>query len=191
MNGAGSKAKGAAFEREVCKKLSVWITNGKKGDCFWRSAMSGGRATVARKRGRDVRQAGDITAVAPEGHKLTDHVFIECKHYADLQFDSFVIDNKGTLAHFWGVVCREAEHRNRSPWLVARQNRRPTLLLTRLPPIESASPLCLVRPATLSVVDCQVWLFDQVLTFKPPRSFACQSCASISAPAEVRTRERI
>src|SRR5215216_6431446 len=38
--------KGPQWEREVCRALSLWVTNGERVDVFWRSAMSGGRATV-------------------------------------------------------------------------------------------------------------------------------------------------
>lgn len=129
MGGAASKAKGSQFERDICVKLSLWITNGKRRDVFWRSAMSGGRATVASKRGHDVRQAGDITAVAPEGHKLTDHVYIECKHYKDLQLESFILTGKGNLAKFWKIACSEAAKRHKQPWLIAKQNNLPTMLI--------------------------------------------------------------
>jgi hypothetical protein len=76
----GGKGKGSSFERKVCVLLSLWVTNGKKKDAFWRSSMSGGRATIHVKRGDKNRQAGDIAAVAPEGHQFTDVFFAECKH---------------------------------------------------------------------------------------------------------------
>src|ERR1700686_1673675 len=114
MRSGGGKGKGSSFERKVCKALSLWVSAGKHVDLFWRSAMSGGRATVAHRRqivqseaagttwpsAPPVRQAGDITAVAPEGHKLTDLFLVECKHYRDLDFDLFIF-KKGRLYQFW------------------------------------------------------------------------------------------
>lgn len=29
-----SKAKGASFERDVCKKLSLWVSDGKREDLY-------------------------------------------------------------------------------------------------------------------------------------------------------------
>jgi len=132
---AGSgKAKGSEYERSICKKLSLWLTNGKKEDCFWRSAMSGGRATVAKKAGRDIRQAGDITAVAPEGHALTDYYYIECKFYKNLNIDSFILDGKGQLAKFWYTTIIEAAKHHRQPILIAKENGRQSIVVFRAHP---------------------------------------------------------
>lgn len=165
---AASKQKGSAFERTVCTQLSRWITKGKRSDCFWRSAMSGGRATVAHKKGRDVRQAGDITAVAEEGHRLTNLVYIECKHYAQLQLDSFILTNRGNLAEFWRRTCNEAAKRGKEPWLIARQNHKPTILIT---PFAHLSRVGFIHTGTIASLDartCSLWLFDAVVRSPPP-----------------------
>ena len=129
MNG---KQKGSSFERKICKALSLWITDGAREDCFWRSAMSGGRATVAGRKGTDLRrQAGDITATSPEGHKLTDHFYIECKHYRSLDYDLFLF-GKGNLFKFWKVALREAQRYNKTPLLIVKQNRVQTMVLSEL-----------------------------------------------------------
>jgi hypothetical protein len=154
MKPGGGKAKGSAFEREVCKTLSRWITNGAKDDCFWRSAMSGGRATVAHKAGKDVRQAGDITAVASEGHTLCDHFFIECKHVADLDVDSFLIEDIGRLSKFWKQAITQAARHQRIPMLIARENRRGVLLVSSGPLWNiSRCPPLLVRRDGASIYD--------------------------------------
>ena len=124
--GVNGKQKGAGFEREICKKLSLWITKGEKVDCFWRSAMSGGRATVAKGA---VRQAGDITAVAPEGHALTDVLYIECKNYKDVDLDCLV-KGKGTLLTFWKTAQKEAAKYNRIPTLIFKRNHWPIMFCT-------------------------------------------------------------
>jgi len=134
MKAGRSKSKGSDFERQCCKLLSLWITNGKREDVFWRSAMSGGRATVAKKAGRDVRQAGDITAVAPEGHALTDHYYIECKSYKKLDLDSFILDGKGQLAKFWLETIKQAARHKRKPILIAKENRRESLVIFQAHP---------------------------------------------------------
>ncbi len=126
-----SKAKGSAFERLVCKELSLMVTNGKRKDVFWRSAMSGGRATVRNRNGTkiEVRQAGDICAVAPEGIYLVEQFYFECKHHRNLAIGRFVIENKGPLSRFWAKAQQEAKKHNRSPVVIAKQNNLPAFVI--------------------------------------------------------------
>jgi len=132
MKAGGGKQKGAAFERRICQQLSLWVSDGTAKDLFWRSAMSGGRATVARKRGHKLaRQAGDVTAVAFEGHQLTDSFYIELKHVADLALSRFLLEGTGTLAKFWETTCTEANAYSKHPLLIAKQNRYPVFVVTR------------------------------------------------------------
>src|ERR1700744_1950380 len=101
MRNGGSKQKGSTFERAICKDLSLFVSNGLKEDCFWRSAMSGGRATLShRKTGEASRVAGDICATSPEGHLLTDYYYFELKHYKDLKLSSFLFQT-GPLFTIW------------------------------------------------------------------------------------------
>jgi hypothetical protein len=61
-------AKGSNFEREICKLLSSWWTRGERDDVFWRSSMSGGRATVRFRKGKKTAGSyGDICALDPIG----------------------------------------------------------------------------------------------------------------------------
>ena len=122
MNG---KQKGSQFERDICKALSLWVSKGVSIDLYWRSAMSGGRATV--KRGQ-VRQAGDITAVAPEGHALTDKFYVECKAYKTLTLDCLVT-GKGTLIDFWKIAVREAVLHEKHPMLIFKRNHWPVVVI--------------------------------------------------------------
>lgn len=166
--GRGSKAKGAAFERQICQALSLWITADKKTDCFWRSAMSGGRATVGRKRGRDhSRQAGDICAIAPEGHRLTDKYYIECKFYRDLNFGAFLF-GAGPLAAFWRKTVEEAGHYSRDPLLIARQNRGPIVLLSAhafgdYATTPSIPPIAIIYADNLIHPVAHIYLFSAIM----------------------------
>lgn len=126
MRKGGGKQKGAQFEREICKALSLWVTGGKRGDVFWRSAMSGGRATMF----SDVRQCGDICAVAPEGAPLTERYYIECKAYRDLQIERWLITGRGHLADFWKETKDQAKIHKREPLLIFRQNGLPIMFLS-------------------------------------------------------------
>lgn len=142
--GAG-KQKGAEFERAVCKRLSLWVSDKRRDDLFWRSAMSGGRATLSKK--SQHTGAGDITAVAVQGNKLTNEFYIECKFYADLDMPGFVYCTGGKLKQFWLETIKQAVKYGRRPFLIAKENRRPTLLLLdTFQPINSrATHLCLVE----------------------------------------------
>lgn len=158
MKAGGSKAKGSNFEREVCAKLSIWITQGKHKDCLWRSAMSGGRATVHLNRGETNRQAGDICAVAPEGHLLTDAWYIECKHYRDLNLTSFFIEQRGLLYSFWLQTRVQARKHKRSPMLIAKENRRPVLVLVGRRGLRDWAD----GKALVQLTSCDVWLLDEL-----------------------------
>src|ERR1041385_6086225 len=135
--GKGIKGKGPGYEREICKILSLWISGGTNEDLFWRSAMSGGRATVAHRKGKINRQAGDICAVSPEAHHFTNFFFVECKRYKKLQIDKFIIFNEGTLAKFWQVCVKQAADHGRRPMLIARENGMPTIVVTQVDDLEA------------------------------------------------------
>lgn len=165
MNGAGSKAKGGAFEREVCKRLSLWLSEGKHDDLLWRSAMSGGRATVQFKKGRANRtQAGDISAIAPQGEKLTRLFLIECKFYRSLDLlGLFREDRAGGIASFWSKCKSDAEKATRLPLLIAKQNRFPELVVVDergASRLDLASPVAFFPPSGALVYWLHTFLRD-------------------------------
>jgi hypothetical protein len=160
LKSGGGKNKGSQFEREVCAKLSLWITGGQRKDCLWRSAMSGGRATVHMKKGEVNRQAGDICAVAPEGHVLTDRWYIECKHYKDLSLVGFFLFNRGTLYNFWKETVKQAAMHKRLPMLIAKQNGIEALVLTQ----GYAMRTIRLGPPRLRSSTAEVWLLDELLS---------------------------
>ena len=129
MRAGGGKAKGAEFERHVCKCLSVWISASERDDIFWRSAMSGGRASVQFKQGKSNRtQVGDITAIDPLGSILTDKVLIECKFYRNLQILGLITNLKSGINRHWRECRANAERHDLLPMLIARQNRMPIIV---------------------------------------------------------------
>ena len=133
MGSGSGKAKGAQFERDTCVQLSLWVSGGKHQDLFWRSAMSGGRATQGRKSGVMLRrQAGDVTATSAEGCNLTDTFLVECKHYRSLDLMGFLLKEKGNLAAFWKVLMVEALNYNKVPLLIAKQNFYPTIVVSTI-----------------------------------------------------------
>lgn len=64
-------AKGSSYERDLCRRLSLWWSEGEHDDLIWRTAGSGGRATVRRKAGRrTVGHCGDLCATDPAAEAL-------------------------------------------------------------------------------------------------------------------------
>ena len=70
-------------------RLSLWLSGGVADDLLWRSAMSGGRATLQFKRDNksNRRQSGDLSAIGQGAYEFCEQTYIECKHYRDLQID--------------------------------------------------------------------------------------------------------
>jgi len=124
-------AKGGAFEREVCKQLSLWWTKGARDDIFWRASNSGGRATVRRKKGLSTfGHCGDVAATDPIGQPLTRAVTIELKRGYTHSTVADVFDRPEHIAQtqFEGFIeqaVRAAENANTPFWmLVTRRNHR-------------------------------------------------------------------
>lgn len=162
----GGKAKGASFERFVCRRLSLWVSKGEREDLFWRSAMSGGRATLQLKRDViNLTQSGDMTAIAPEGFALCQQCLFEYKSYRDLDIDSSLLRSRGRLRHFWFDTVKAAEKYGKVPVLVAKQNLFPVLLVC---PRD-----CQVFTAgkMLDVIqwDATVYIFEEATRVRLPR----------------------
>lgn len=128
MRKGGGKQKGSQFERDACRQLSLWVSHGKHEDVFWRSAMSGGRSTVAHAKGKRLAaQAGDISCIHPSGQYLASRFVFECKFYADLNYTG-LLTRRGNLVEFWDTLKAEAVRYGKTPFLIARQNRQPTTI---------------------------------------------------------------
>jgi len=132
VKSGGSKRKGSSFERVVCVNLSKWISHGEREDIFWRSSLSGGRATIARKGGKVLQsQAGDITAIHPSGQPYIDNFYTEIKHYNSLDYDG-LLTNTGLLSKFWKSTVAEAKFYKRHPALIAKQNHKPIVIFFQI-----------------------------------------------------------
>jgi hypothetical protein len=128
MRKGGGKQKGAQFERDVCRELSLWVSHGKQEDVYWRSAMSGGRSTVAALKGKRLAaQSGDLSCVHEVGYAFASKFIVECKFYADLNFLG-LLTGKGKLMEFWGELLVQAAAYSKLPMLIAKQNRMLTMV---------------------------------------------------------------
>lgn len=130
MKSGGGKAKGGQFERDVCKKLSLWLTKDENPNVLWRSAMSGGRATRQSKTGGiNKAQSGDISAISEEGNLFINNFYVECKYYKDLGLGNFLTGDACKLLTFWKEAINNAHAHNKQAILIGKQNYKEEIIL--------------------------------------------------------------
>jgi len=104
----GKAAKGSDFERELCRRLSRWWTDGERDDIFWRTSQSGGRATQRSKKDlKTFGSYGDIAAVDPIGQPLMKMFTIELKRGSSYSTPGDLLDFKPINSKHPWVVCLE------------------------------------------------------------------------------------
>ncbi len=130
-------AKGSSFERRVCRRLSEWWDPSADDVLFWRTAGSGGRATVRRKTGRktNTAHAGDIAALGENGAELTRLIAWELKCGYQSATIHQLLDRPKSAAvqHYeeWiGQAVASARAANAPYWAVVHdRSRRETVML--------------------------------------------------------------
>jgi len=130
-----AKRKGNAFERRICKELSLWWTKGENDNVFWRTSNSGGRATVRRKSKKKAAiGSGDIEAIDPVGKDLIDIFTFELKcgynndSFADL-LDAPDTAKTQQYAQWFQKVEREHKESKSYAWaLIVQRTRRIPLI---------------------------------------------------------------
>jgi len=139
------KSKGGDFEREIAVKLSLWFTENKRDDIFYRSQSSGARATQRNKSKKTTEgQYGDIAATCKEGESLIKIWSIECKtgysSKSKLKDGTKKITNWDILdlldsksqepmfAQMWNQCVIDAEISTREPILIFRRERKLPLI---------------------------------------------------------------
>ena len=128
-------AKGSSFERDICKQLSLWWTDYKRDDVFWRTAGSGARATVRSKKKKGTfGQHGDVQATDPIGQPLMDIFSIELKRgYTQATASNAFDASKQTKKHIFLEFVEQAEQSragssSRFWMLIHKRDRRETLV---------------------------------------------------------------
>jgi len=135
-------SKGAQFEREICRMLSLWWTKGQRDDVFWRTSQSGGRATFRMQKGlRTFGSYGDIAAIDPIGLPLLQEWTIELKRGNSYGSPFEIIDAPDRSAQKpWEKIILQAYHQHRAAgsrgWmLVHRRDRREAMAYLDWPSI--------------------------------------------------------
>lgn len=126
--------KGSGFEREICKRLSFWWTEGARDDVFWRACQSGGRATQRAKQGvATAGSYGDIMAIDPIGKPLLDFFTIELKRGA-LEHPSQLIERKPSEAvrrfeaAVWQAIESHEQARSKYWLLIVKRDARDVMI---------------------------------------------------------------
>jgi hypothetical protein len=128
--GRHSKDKGGNHEREIGRKLSLWLSHGEKTDLFSRNVLSGGSFTHSMNRhGVGKGTAGDLLAAHPLAYEFLQLFEVECKHWEDIQADAILWKMKGQLLNVIDVLEKRALKERRFFMLIARQDYRPDLLM--------------------------------------------------------------
>jgi len=123
------KNKGSSFERYISKKLSLWLTNQERDDCFWRTSNSGGRFTERNKKNKITEnQEGDIGSTSTKTSFFTNIFHIECKSYKDINLWS-LITKQGNLYHWCCKYLEEAHKNTKHLLLIVKQNNKPELII--------------------------------------------------------------
>lgn len=128
--------KGFSYEREIAKKLSLWITKEKSNDVLWRTEGSGGRFT--NQKGKILTNSvGDIGVKDPsceQAVSFINNVVIECKkgYSKDIDFLDLLDRKKGVplLKKWLDKLHNEAilTYRNWC-WIIFRRNNKHDVLL--------------------------------------------------------------
>ncbi len=174
--GYGGK-KGAAYERTLCVMFSLWISGGTREDLLWRTAMSGGRATIKRRKGKSAdSQAGDIGSVDPMGDWMVSTFLIEAKRYHSFEWHRDVAEpttatsqkaTKRPLEIFLHTREEATKSGRLAPMVVLRGDRCPDLVLTtgkgyrKLCPKKGSIPLVCTFPHH----DCHVFRLDSLISW--------------------------
>jgi hypothetical protein len=131
MRPGGGAEKGAAFERRTGVMLSLWLTGGRRADLFARNVLSGGRFTLAERKGLELGMPGDLMAAHPLAFDFLSTFLVECKHHASLKLEQYFFDIhlKGSLAKILAKAQAEANSVNLYPLIIAKQNRAEALII--------------------------------------------------------------
>ncbi len=132
MRKGGGNPKGGAFERKMAVQLSEWMSEGEHKDWFWRTAMSGGRATVFAKKGISLKnQVGDICAIDENSFKFSKTFMIECKNYKDVGLKNLITGTENKIVEWWDKLEDDSSFVGKVPLLVFKQSRMPVLVMMR------------------------------------------------------------
>jgi hypothetical protein len=112
-------SKGGAYEREISRLLTKWLTGTEKPYVYYRTPSSGAMLTIH----GDMNMSGDIIAVRPEGEWFTTLYSVELKNgYPNTSLDLFFKYNKADhIKAFWEQCVRDADMSDKRPMLIYKK----------------------------------------------------------------------
>lgn len=128
------REKGNNYERQMCKRVSLWVSDGVTDELVWRTDASGSRATNRQRLGHDTRkyEFGDMKPTGEEARPLFEYLCWELRSRA--RFEMFTVfgsgkeDPKLSLLSSWAKACAEADCSSRRPVLITHANGRPDII---------------------------------------------------------------
>lgn len=122
---SNNKNKGNNFEREISKKLSLWWSENKRDDIFWRTQSSGAFYTIRKKFGKQLStQYGDIQAIDKDGQPFLECVCIEVKRGYNIDFFDFLSKKKSKFQ----IFLNQAKNLDKQPVLIYKKDRKKTII---------------------------------------------------------------
>ncbi len=118
MPGAGLR-RGAKWELDWCKELSMWLSRGQ--DKYWVNRYAGSGGGLAEKQGLTGR-SGDVQCLKPEAKWFMDQFSIELKIVKPQRLElGALLQGKSTLWNgFWEQCTKDAAIHQRYPLLVVK-----------------------------------------------------------------------
>jgi len=147
--GRKSKAKGAKYEHEIAKELSLWWSEEERDDIFWSTHSSGARATQRSKQGKNTAyQIGDLTCADPLGKPLLDVFVIECKRGYNKWDILELVDSpsnkwgEGSIVFEWNKIAMVAKENGKEPLLIFRRDYKESTVMIRFEMMERLECFC-------------------------------------------------
>ena len=125
---------GNNFEREIAKRLSLWVSENKSDDLFWRDLSSGARATTRKKQNKETINDGDLVAVDLNYKWFTDLFYIDTKSYKECNFNFTNTKNQKSngILNQWKKVCSDCPDK-KIPMMICKIRDRKTPDFIMLP----------------------------------------------------------
>lgn len=161
------KRKGSAFERQVARMLSLWLTDGNDSVQLIRSVLSGGWGK-RRVAGEDTawRQVGDLASNGEAGERFRAKFAVECKKGYGVDFHDVWTraPSLATLHGWWAKISEEARDANLTPLLVFRGDNKPLMAALPTSCVEKCGT---ARYMILPWLDMIVFPLDDLLATDP------------------------
>jgi len=131
--------KGSEYERLIGRKLSKWLSGGRRDDLFSRNVLSGGQFTASAARGKARGNSGDVISAHPMVYWFTRRYTIECKHYRDIDILGYLLGTPSAPLQTFIAKLRAGAKIDKKHWLlIVRQNRKADIVLYS----PAAIPVC-------------------------------------------------